>query len=101
MQPSCRVRYDMCDYLGTPTPHSLEHFLVERYRLHVQRGPTLWTLQVAHAPYPLHRARVDVLADQLVPAAGIQVRGVPPLVHFSPGVNVAVYPPRVRLRGVH
>ena len=50
---------------------TLEHFLVERYVLHVGRRGRLWRGQVHHAPYPLQRARVLALHDELIGAAGL------------------------------
>jgi hypothetical protein len=96
-RPFTRIRYKIGDYLGTALPASLEHFLVERYRFHQQRGPSLWTVEVAHRPYPLHRAHVEGLEDELVRAARMNVGGEAPLVHFASGVDVQVFAPRVRL----
>jgi hypothetical protein len=98
-QPTARVRYQIGDDLGIAATGSLEHFLIERYRFHQQRGRTLWTVEVAHRPYPLQRAHVEALADELVRAAGISVPGEPPLAHFASGVDVQVFAPRVRLQG--
>ena len=95
-RPGCQVRYEVGEYLGTAQPGSLDEFLIERYHLHVQRGPTLWTVRVWHPPYPLHHVRLQHLDDQLVAAAGVQVLGEPPLVHFASGVDVAILPPSIR-----
>jgi uncharacterized protein len=94
--PACHVRYRPEAPLGSAEPGTLDFFLVERYLLHVRRGPSLWTVRVHHRPYPLRRAHVLELADELVAADGLPERRGAPLVHFSPGVDVAIYPPRVR-----
>jgi uncharacterized protein len=93
----CHVRYRVGEYLGHATPGTLDHFLIERYLLHVQRGPSLWTVRVHHRPYPLYATRLLELQDQLVQAAGIRGLGQPALVHLSAGVDVEVFPPCVRL----
>jgi uncharacterized protein YqjF (DUF2071 family) len=95
-RPSVHLRYHVGEHLGPAEPGTLEHFLVERYRFHQQRGPTLWTVEVAHQPYPLQRAHVQILEDELVGAARIRVPDTPPLVHFASGVDVRVFAPRVR-----
>jgi uncharacterized protein YqjF (DUF2071 family) len=96
-QPGLHVRYEPGELLGASPPGTLEHFLIERYLLHVQRGPTLWTVQVHHAPYPVQRARVLDLQDELVDAAGIPEPTGPPLAHYAAGVNVEIFLPRVTL----
>jgi uncharacterized protein YqjF (DUF2071 family) len=94
-QPMVHVRYTVGEPVGPAPPGTLEHFLIERYLLHVQRGPTLWTVQVHHRPYPLHRARLLERQDELVGAAGIALPDLPPLVHSATGVDVEVFPPRL------
>ena len=96
-RPRLAVRYEPGEYLGASAPGTLEHFLIERYLLHVQRGRTLWTVQVHHAPYPVQRARVLSLFDELILADGVcEPQGPPPLVHFASGVNVEVFAPTLR-----
>ncbi len=93
--PRLSVRYEVLDDLGTGDPGTLEHFLIERYLLFVERRGALWSGQVHHTPYPLRRARVVDLYDELVGAARLpQPQGPPPLVHYSPGVDVEVFWPR-------
>jgi uncharacterized protein YqjF (DUF2071 family) len=94
--PGVHVRYRVGADLGVATHGTLEHFLIERYRLHHPRGPSLWTVQVAHRPYPLQQVRLEALQDDLVREAGIQVTGVAPLVHFARGVDVEVFAPNIR-----
>ncbi|QDY91621.1 DUF2071 domain-containing protein [Arthrobacter sp. UKPF54-2] len=72
--------------------------LTARFGLHTRfRGRTLYVPNT-HAPWPLFRAQVTVLEDQLVAAAGIAVSGPPESVLFSPGVRTQFGRPRV-LRG--
>ncbi len=96
-QPAaCHVRYEIGEARGPAEPGTLAYFLIERYLLHVQRGPTLWTVQVHHEPYPLRDVRLLHLRDELVEADGIRVGSQAPLVHFASGVDVEIFPPRVR-----
>jgi hypothetical protein len=63
-RPVTRVRYQVGEQFGIAEQGSLEHFLMERYRLDQHRGRSLWTVQVVHRPYPLHRAHVEALEDE-------------------------------------
>ena len=95
--PRLAVRYEIGEPLGASRPGTLEHFLLERYLLHLERWGKLWTVQVHHVPYPVRRARVLALHDELIAADGLpEPAGLPPLVHYSPGVDVEIFPPRVR-----
>lgn len=69
--------------------------LTARFGLHTRfRGKTLYVPN-AHGPWPLFRAQVTVLEDQLIAAAGIEVSGPPESVLFSPGVRTQFGRPRV------
>ena len=71
-------------------PGSLDYFLIERYYLYTFTNKLLIG-QVHHPPYPLQSAVVSSLEENLVAAAGID-RGIEaPVVHYSPGVDVAVF----------
>ena len=85
-----RVEWEIGEALGPTMPGSLEHFLVERYLLHVAHLGRLLVGEVRHPPYPLQRARVLAMDDELVRAASIAVSGPPPIVHFAKGVDVEV-----------
>jgi uncharacterized protein YqjF (DUF2071 family) len=95
-QPLCRFRYETGALLGPAEPGTLDHFLIERYLLHVQRGRGLWTIQVHHHPYPLRQVRLMGYSDELVAAAGITLPPDTPLVHFAAGVDVDLFAPRIR-----
>ena len=89
------VRYEVGEPLGRAVPGTLEHFLVERYLLHVRRWNGLWATQVHHRPYPLYRARVLELREGLLGADGLPPSaGPPPLVHYASLVDVDVFAPR-------
>jgi uncharacterized protein YqjF (DUF2071 family) len=95
---TCHVTYEIGQPLGPAEPGSLDFFLLERYVLHTLRaGPSLWSVRVHHSPYPLQQVWVSQLSQSLTDADGLPTLGEPPLAHYSPGVDVAIFPPRVRL----
>ncbi len=69
-----QVTFEPGEHLGASAPGTLEHFLIERYYLHVWRRGKLWRGQVHHTPYPVQRARVLSLRDELIGAAGFRSR---------------------------
>jgi uncharacterized protein YqjF (DUF2071 family) len=91
-RPRTRAVFEPGEHLGASLPGTLEHFLIERYYLHVQRRGQLWRGQVHHTPYPLQRATLLGLRDELIGAAGIpRPAGSPPLVHYVKGVDVHIF----------
>lgn len=73
--------------IAEPTP--LEHFLTARWGLHVSWHGRTVHLPNEHAPWPLHRAELLDLEDDLVTAAGLpRMTGPPVSVLYSPGVTV-------------
>jgi uncharacterized protein YqjF (DUF2071 family) len=72
----------------------LERFLICRWRLYSPArmqlppdGIRFVATQVDHPPWPVRRASVVELRQNLLTAAGIEVQGAP-LVHYSTGVEV-------------
>jgi len=88
-RPVTRVRYQVGEQFGIAEQGSLEHFLMERYRVYQHRGRSLWTVQVVHRPYPLHRAHVEALEDEGARASRRSV---------SIGYRPQLLEPRRRLR---
>jgi uncharacterized protein len=77
---------------GGPAPHgSLEHWLLERYRLFAARGGRLVTAEVAHPRWTLQPADARIELNTLEPR-GIHFRG-DPLLHVSPGVDAVISAP--------
>jgi uncharacterized protein YqjF (DUF2071 family) len=73
----------------------LEHFLTARWRLFSRAGnDRLRYADVDHAPWPLQRAELERCDDNLMTAAGLPEPDGVPLVHYSPGVEVRIGPPR-------
>lgn len=71
---------------------SLEHFLTERYCLYAL-SPTgrLLRNEVHHVPWPLFRAEAELTENTMLEAAGLETPRQPPLLHFSPRVDVIVW----------
>jgi uncharacterized protein YqjF (DUF2071 family) len=82
---------------GTPSaslPGTLDHFLLERYLLYTTRSKGLYCGQVHHTPYPAQSAKVIECEETLLAAAGLERPGHLPLVHYSEGVDVEIFPLR-------
>ena len=89
---TCALRYEPQGKAQPVAVGTLEHFLIERYLLYTSAQGRLWQGQVHHEPYPVQAARVEVLREGLVAAAGIaRPDRPPPLVHFAREVNVEIF----------
>jgi uncharacterized protein YqjF (DUF2071 family) len=94
-RPRLALRYRVDPPRGPAAPGTLEHFLIERYLLYVERRGRLHQARVHHAPYPITDCRVVALEEQLIAASGLPAStSPPPLQHWSPGVDVEVFAPR-------
>lgn len=72
----------------------LERFLTARWGLYTNLGSRLAYAPVEHKPWPLQRAALEYLKDDLVSAAGYEVPDLEPIVHYSEGVEVRIGLPR-------
>jgi uncharacterized protein YqjF (DUF2071 family) len=81
--------------IGEPvtSPSELEVFLTARFRLLAQRRERLLRADITHQPWPLQRANVQHLKEDLLYAAGLPRIDTAPLAHFTEGVDVMVGPP--------
>jgi uncharacterized protein len=80
--------------ITTPTP--LDHFLTARWGLHTRAWGRSLHLPNQHPRWPLHRAELLSLSDNLITAAGLPAPGTPPVsVLYSPGVRVTFGSPDV------
>jgi hypothetical protein len=88
------ARADADVELGPPLAEeerdALAHFLTARYRLFSVVGGRLGAAEAEHPDWPLHRARLEHLDQDLLPAAGLPDPRDAPLVHASPGVPVRI-----------
>jgi uncharacterized protein len=90
--PELEARYRTGRELGPARFGTLEHWLVERYLLYVERRGRLYRGQVHHPPYGLREVELLGVRDALIGAAGLpQPEGRPTLVHASAGVDVEIF----------
>ena len=68
----------------------LDHFLTARHVLYTVIAGRLAYAHAEHPPWPLARARLLELDQELVQAAGLPAPEGAPLPHFSPGVDVRI-----------
>ncbi|MFI9274178.1 YqjF family protein [Kitasatospora sp. NPDC052896] len=79
---------------AVPEPSALEHFLTARWALHNAPFGRLTHLPNAHPRWPLFRAELTELDEDLLTAAGLPpLTGPPVSVLYSPGVPVRFGPP--------
>jgi len=84
--------YEPCGAVRLARPGSLEHFLVERYRLFSLRRGRLITATVTHEPWPLQPAAARLDLNRMAPR-GLDFRGEP-LLHFARSVAARISLPR-------
>jgi uncharacterized protein len=72
---------------------ALSHFLTERYCLYTadSRGQ-LYRGDIHHAPWPLESGWAEIEENTMAAAAGITLPDTPPLLHFIPAIEVAIWP---------
>lgn len=70
----------------------LDHFLTARWVLFSSAGRRRSFARAWHEPWPLRRAELIGLDDQLMAAAGLPAPTASPLVHYSEGVDVRLGP---------
>lgn len=88
------ARYQIGDPLETPVPETLPHFLLERYALFIERGPTLWRQQVRHRPYRPRGVDVLDLEHAIWEADGVPGGwGAPELAHYQDELEVEIFAP--------
>ncbi len=87
-----RARWRTGGDRGTAPAGTVDHFLLERYLLYVERGGAIHSGRVHHRPYPTTAVELLDFDESLVRAAGLERRAGPPaFVHASPGVDVEVF----------
>jgi uncharacterized protein YqjF (DUF2071 family) len=67
-----------------------DHFLTARFRLYSHIGGRLAYTQIEHEPWPLARATVLALNQNLIEAAGLPTPDDQPLVHYAAEVQVRI-----------
>jgi hypothetical protein len=76
------------------TIEDLDVFLTARFRLYTLWGGRLAFVDAEHQPWPLHRAEILRLEQNIVEASGIPAVAGSPLAHYSPGVDARIAPPK-------
>jgi uncharacterized protein YqjF (DUF2071 family) len=66
---------------------AFDHFLTGRWRSYTRIFGRLFSVPVAHEPWPLWTAEVGDLHESLTEACGLQRPAAEPVVHYSPGVH--------------
>jgi uncharacterized protein YqjF (DUF2071 family) len=84
------VVIDIGDPFDVDELTELDHFLTARWSLFSAPRSGLHHALAHHEPWPLHRATVVELHDELVAAAGLPAPAGQPLVHYSPTVEVRI-----------
>jgi uncharacterized protein YqjF (DUF2071 family) len=86
----CDAQVRMGPPLAEPERDELAHFLTARYRLFTAVAGRLAAAEAEHGDWPLHRATVLRLDQDLLQRAGLPAPAGDPLVHASPGVAVRI-----------
>lgn len=68
----------------------LDHFLTARYRLFTWNGGRLASAQIEHQAWPLTRAEVSRLDQNLIEAAGLPVPQGQALIHYAEQIEVKI-----------
>ena len=89
---SFAASYEPCSRPRRAVPGSLEHFLVERYRLFSLRRGRLVTAVVEHEPWDLQPARAQIEVNRMAPR-GLSFSGEP-ILHFSASVAARISVPQ-------
>ena len=67
-----------------------DNFLTARFRLFAARRTKIYEGDLEHEPWPLQRARVVRLKENMVASCGLPAPQGEPMAHFSDGVTVRV-----------
>jgi uncharacterized protein YqjF (DUF2071 family) len=73
----------------------LERFLTARFRLYTLLAGKLAFADVEHEPWPLRKAHIVSLEQDLLEACGLGPADGAPMVHYSPGVSVRIGRPEL------
>jgi len=95
-EATSEVRISIGDRYAATELDERDHFLTARWILFSVSGRRYRLARACHQPWPLHRARVQVVDDHLVAAAGLPQPLGEPLAHYSPGVDVTIGRPESR-----
>jgi uncharacterized protein len=86
----CRATVELGEPFDDGELDRLDYFLTARHVLYSMLANRLAYAHAEHAPWPLIRARLLELDQELIEAAGLPAPQGPALVHHSPGVSVRI-----------
>jgi uncharacterized protein len=97
--PNGGAGYEVTVELGAPFDDAdlseLDHYLTARWVLFTRYGPVAASASAEHPPWPLRRARVLEVRQDLISGVGLPEPHGEPLVHFSIGVDTRISAPRL------
>lgn len=67
-----------------------DNFLTARFRLYTLVGSRLAFAQIEHKPWPLHRARLRQVSQDLIEQSGVPRPSGDPVIHYSPDLTVRI-----------
>jgi uncharacterized protein YqjF (DUF2071 family) len=74
-------------------PGTLDDWLVERYCLYAQSAKgTLFRSVVRHPPWIIQPVTARISVNTMGHPFGLDLSGVPPMAHFSPGLRAEIWP---------
>jgi uncharacterized protein YqjF (DUF2071 family) len=88
---SFRTRYKPIGDELDPDPHSLAHFLTERYCLYTTDEGRLKRAEIHHRRWPLQSAEAEIEENTMQPK-GVELVDEKPLLHFSARQDVVIWP---------
>jgi len=88
--PRCQVVGRVGQPIPTDELTELDHFLTARHVLYTLITGRLAVAHAEHPPWPLARATLEGLDEDLLVTAGLPAPADPPLVHHSAGVPVRI-----------
>lgn len=82
--------------VGSPQPHTVDSFLLDRYVLYAGPDATL-RARIHHRPWPLRRVTLTRLSSTMLESVGMAPPSQPALIHAQAApFNVAIWPPERR-----
>ena len=76
----------------------LDHFLTALWVVHTHYGPVPADIRAEHPRWPLARAKITHLEQDVLESGGLPAPSGEPLAHFSTGVDVRISVPHLARR---
>ncbi|HST12596.1 MAG TPA: DUF2071 domain-containing protein [Terriglobales bacterium] len=89
-----RGRYRAVSAVQVRAPHSLEHWLTERYCLYAVFKEKVYRGEIHHQPWPLQDGSADISVNTLATAANFELPDTKALLHFARRLDVLIWPLR-------